>query len=265
MGITINLLSLFGFILVLGIVVDDAIVVGESIFKELEDGKAPPIAAVNGSVRVAGAVIFAVLTTIAAFAAVSFAPGTFGQVFAIISSIVIATLVFSVIESLYILPTHLAHDPLSRIAMRFKGLNSRWQSFQSHFTTRFSSAQLNLYRPAVDIALRYRYVSLAAAISVLIVVLGLVKNDLISFQFFPEVEGDYIACGISLPAGSSAAQTLEVIEQVEKAAIEIEKEIESEYGEIIVHKLSTLGSQPITALAGTAAVEALVKGVWMYR
>ncbi|HKK92140.1 MAG TPA: efflux RND transporter permease subunit, partial [Longimicrobiales bacterium] len=178
LGISINTLSLFGFILAIGIVVDDAIVVGENIYAEREKGVAPQRAAVKGALRIRGPVTFAVLTTIVAFTPLTLLPGTFGKILFDIPIIVIAVLALSLVESLFILPNHLSHLPdpdregKSSVAAFFDGLRGRVDAALK----RFIEGPLDR---ALHFAVRTPSVVIAAAVAMVILTVSLVPAGIL--------------------------------------------------------------------------------------
>ena len=227
LGVSINVMSLFGFILAVGIVVDDAIVVGENIYSERERGVPGLLAAVRGAKRITGPVIFAVLTTITAFSPLLFAPGTIGKFLGTIPIIVISVLTLSLIESLLILPHHLSHLPephtqgkagISRRVMRIhKSVDARLQAFIHgplerglRFTTR---------EPGIIIA---------GAVAMIILSVALIPAGLIRVQFFPAVEGDNVIADLEMPEGTSVERTRQVAERLRLAAERTVERLESE-------------------------------------
>ena len=185
LDISINMLSLFAFIVVLGIVVDDAIVVGESIYTRHQAGEPYLKGAVRGAHQVMVPVIFAVLTSVAAFTPLMFVPGFSGKFWRIIPLIVIPVLLFSLLESLLILPAHLSHFNLAVENPRKSWLVARWDRFQNFFSGGLESFARNTYRRSLDIALRWRYLTLSIAISTLLIVAGIVGAGWVKLVFMP--------------------------------------------------------------------------------
>ena len=237
-GVSINLISLFAFILVLGIVVDDAIVVGESIYTEQKRLANGPKGSTSGAQLVARPVVFAVLTTVAAFTPLLNVEGTTGKVMSVIPAIVIPCLLWSLVESLWILPAHLAHyTPRKR-----EGL---WGRFQTFFADGLERLILKLYKPAVEFALKWRYVSLSLGVATLMVTLSLVSGGFIRFEFFPNVESDYISVAVTMPPGTTAERTGEAMLHLERAALEVREDVEGETGmDHFSHFVSSIGEQP---------------------
>jgi len=248
--VTINLISLFAFIVVLGIVVDDAIVVGENIYREYESGKSGLEAAVEGASRVSTPVIFAILTTIAAFTPLLNVAGNTGKIMRVIPVIVIATLVFSLVESLLVLPNHLSHLKHGE-EKKVGWLRGHWRRVRLRVSDFLDWMIEHLYRPTLRFALSWRYVVVAAALALLIVVGGLVGGGWVRFTFFPPVEADNVVALLTMPQGTPAEQTTEVLARIETAARELAEEVDAEGGEpVFRHVLTSIGSQPYAAQGG---------------
>ncbi len=197
LDVSINMISLFAFILVLGILVDDAVIVGENIHAHRERGKSPMDAAVDGTREVWLPVTMTIMTTVVAFAPLLFAEGAIGQILAVIPIVVIAVLVLSLVEALLILPAHLSgaegYEP------RFY---TRIRTALADGMTRFVNGP---YRRLLTLATRFRYVTLAAGIAVLALTMGLLRGGVLPWQFFPEVESDIVTVNVEMPPGTSAS------------------------------------------------------------
>lgn len=251
-GGSINLISLFALILVLGIVVDDAIVVGESVHREQEEGEPGLVGAVRGVRDVARPVVFAVLTTVAAFLPMAFLEGFVGRIWAIIPLVVVPVLLFSLVESLLILPAHLAHTPawMERSVRHFPF--SWWRRFQDVFAKGLVGFARHVYRPFLELCLRWRYATLAAAVTALLLTVGLVAGGRIRFVFQPAVEADNVVAQLELPLGTPLERTSEVVARVEAAVEILRAEIDAmdppdEEGSKLRHVFTSLGSQPFLA------------------
>ncbi len=239
LGVTINMISLFAFILVLGIVVDDAIVVGESIFNQRRAGKGPLASAIDGVREVAVPVVFSVLTTITAFSPILFVPGVFGKLFSIIPLVVIPILLFSLFESLFILPAHLAHHEAEPEKGPIAWLN-RQQEKVSRALERWIETW---YEPRLRKIVKNRGITLSAALGTLIIALGLVGGGIIKFMFFPRIEGDVVRVSIELPFGSSLSQTRKVMDQVLSGARALTDSLErAREDDLVTGIFSELGS-----------------------
>jgi multidrug efflux pump subunit AcrB len=216
--VSINMVSLFGFIVTIGMVVDDAIIVGEHSFFKMQTGMAPQKAAIAGAREMLVPVTFAILTTLAAFSPLLFVPGVMGKIFKLFPIVVGAVLVWSLIESFFILPAHIAHmaaNPRSRLLKKFEGLHHFFGGKLDAFTER-------VYQPAVRFAVRWRYATIAMAMALLLVSAGLIAGRLVPFSFFPELESDQVTASLRLPYGSpasTAARAREVLEKSAEAAI----------------------------------------------
>ena len=196
--VSINMISTFAFIIALGIVVDDAIVVGENIYEYRQEGMNAIEAAIRGVQDIAMPVTIAVLTNVIAFLPLMFVPGVIGKIFMTIPLVVCTVFMISLIEGLFILPAHLAHSkPGSRT--RFGGyLHTKQQAF-SQFLSRSIK---NLYAPLLRACLSQRHVTIAVGLSILILTLGLVASGRMGFIFMPRIEADESQVTVTLPPGS---------------------------------------------------------------
>jgi multidrug efflux pump subunit AcrB len=198
-GVSINMISLFAFIITLGIVVDDAIVVGENVYHNQQQGMKPLHAAIEGARQVSMPVTFAILTTIAAFSPMLSVPGFMGKIFGVIPIIVIAVLVLSLVESLFILPAHLAHASKS-------DPHGFWEAIrrpQKRISLWLEWFVENTYRRYVRVAIHFRYITIAIAIATLLASVGLVAGGHVPFVFFPKIESDIVGASVRLPVGAS--------------------------------------------------------------
>ncbi|GGB12939.1 efflux RND transporter permease subunit [Agarivorans gilvus] len=236
--VTINIISLFAFIMVLGILVDDAIVTSENIYTHLKAGEKPLSAAIKGTQEVAVPVTFGVLTTVAAFLPLMMIGGVRGEIFAQIPLIVIPVLLFSLVESKLILPAHLKHiKPPSKQAGRF----TRWQN---SFANGFESAILKFYQPALKQALAHRITTAAIAVGVFIVVLSLATSGWIRFVFFPRVPSETARASLVMPAGTAFSITDNYVNRILDAALTLQQKYrDPDTGDsIILNILATSGS-----------------------
>ena len=247
--VSINMLSLFTFILVLGIVVDDAIVVGENIFLWRERGLSGIEAAVKGATQVSVPVIFAILTTIAAFSPMLSVAGNIGQIWRIIPLVTIIVLVFSLIESLAILPAHLGHiddEKLSRFRI-INVLSQRWGKFQDKIKSRLDNFINEKYKPFLAWTLNHKGTTLATSAGVFILTIGLIAGGWIKFVFFPPLEADLVNGTISYPDGSPIRMSMDGLGVIESSAQKLKKQLALEYPneDIFVNILATAGDQPV--------------------
>jgi multidrug efflux pump subunit AcrB len=211
--VSINMISLFVFILTLGIVVDDAIIVGESVYHHRGLGKSRLRAAVDGVREVVGPVTFAVLTSVIFFVPLFFIPGFMGKFFVVIPKIAILVLLFSLIESLLILPAHLAHSKPST-----KGWFGLFRRGQQAFDRGVEWVVQRLYIPSLRSALHYRFLTLSVGFAMLAVTVGVVAGGYIKVTFFPRIESDVILTPMQMTFGTPVERTREVQEQVVAAA-----------------------------------------------
>ncbi len=244
LGASISMISLFAFIIVLGIVVDDAIVTGENIYRHHEAGSDGLKAAIDGTHEVAVPVTFAVLTTVAAFAPLLFVPGRIGQIMATIPLIVIPTLLFSLVESKLILPYHLSHLP--RNTKPRTGLRGAWNRVQKGVASTLRAFVQRVYTPSLDFAIRWRYHAVAVFLFLLLGTVGLIAGGRIKFIFFPNVEADLILADVTLPNGTPFETTLDATRQLEASLATLRGELAEEGREDpILHVLSSTGDQPL--------------------
>ncbi len=241
-GVSINMISLFAFILVLGIVVDDAIVVGENVYSRMRRGEHPRDAAPRGTHEVGIVVVFGILTTAMAFTPMLGLSGVSGKIWPNIPLIVIPTLLFSLIQSKLILPSHLAClKPADQ--EKEPGPVIR---FQRKFARGLEEFVDRIYRPVLRWAINNRYVVLSAFVALLIITVGTISSGWIKFVFFPEVETDVINCKLKMAEGVSYEKTERVIHRIEEKAFLLNDEFPLSSGTpIIRHTLSSIGTRPL--------------------
>ena len=209
-GVSINMISMFGFLVVLGIVVDDAIVVGENVYEYRQQGLSPIGAAIKGARDVSRPVIFSILTTIIAFVPLLFMPGETGKFWWPLPAVVIVILAVSLLEALFILPAHLAHIS----EKKSKGWVRRLEGWQESFSKKFSYLIETYYRPFLDLCLKFRYITLSAALALLLIVGGYAYSDHMGMIMMPEVAADEIEAGVRLPVGTTQLQAAKVAEKI---------------------------------------------------
>ena len=233
--VTINMISLFGFIMVLGIVVDDAIIIGESIYTKIRADGHSIENVIKGAQKVALPATFGVLTTIAAFAPMLFVTGFAGPFFKAMSVVVIFCLFFSIIESKLILPAHLAYAKIDEINEQeifspysnipwYKRPSRLFQRANRFVQNNLHSIIENKYAPLIEKAVKNRGLTIATFLSALIIIIGILNSGITKFVLFPEVPGDYVIVELTMIDGSSAESRDEVINRIEKAALEINDE-----------------------------------------
>jgi multidrug efflux pump subunit AcrB len=226
--LSINMISLFGFIVTLGMVVDDAIVVGEAIYKQRSEGKGPLEAAIVGTREVAQPVIFAIVTTCVAFAPMLVVPGVMGKFFRVLPTLVIAVLLISLIESLLVLPAHLSHAMpwwLRTVLAPYLWL-MKWIA-KLEVPRRLEKHIQHGYIPFLRRALRWRYFTIAAGVAILILTAGVVAGR-VPFTFMPKVEGDLITAQLKMPVGTPIGVTDRITTRISAAARSVLQEVEQE-------------------------------------
>jgi multidrug efflux pump subunit AcrB len=252
--VTINMMSLFAFIMVLGLVVDDAIVVGENIFACRQQGMDRVSAAIAGVREMAMPVTLAVLTTVFAFIPLAYTAGIMGKILRVLPIVVVSVLSISLVEALLILPAHLSSgDPTRR------GLLRRFTDGINQWTDRTLRAFVSgPFARFVETAVRWRYVTLASGIMVLLATIGVVAGGYIKFVFFDAVEADNMVAMLAMPQGTPVEQTREVIERVEQAALDVIAEYDRQrpdQSSLMRHMSLTVGAQPTMGRGGPVQVD----------
>ncbi|MGB0714515.1 MAG: efflux RND transporter permease subunit [Phycisphaerae bacterium] len=217
MDTTINMISLFAFIITLGILVDDAVIIGEEVFENIRSGMTRIDAAIAGARSMAVPVCFAVATNIVAFIPLIFVPGRTGRFFAAIPLVVITVFMISLFESLFILPAHLAHA--KPVDPKGWGLLGRIAGLQRHLASLFDGFTRRVYAPLLDFTLRHRGLTVAAFLSGLIVMGAWYESGRLNFTFNPRIEGDRVDAEISVPFGAPFSETTRVANLVEEAGL----------------------------------------------
>lgn len=215
--ITLNQMSLFGFMLVLGIVVDDAIVTGENVYRHLQQSDDSLAAAIKGTQEVAAPVTFGILTTVAAFIPMTLIEGPRGILFQNIAVVIIPILLFSLIESKFVLPAHLKFIKLGKQSS--SNPFSRWQQ---SVATGFEQFILRHYQPMLERALAHRYLSLSVFVGVFILIFAIVSSGWIRFVFFPRIQSETISVSLSMPTGTPFEVTDGHIEFITQQALALQ-------------------------------------------
>ncbi|ACY17353.1 efflux RND transporter permease subunit [Haliangium ochraceum] len=216
--VSINMISMFGFLVVLGVVVDDAIVVGENVYEHRERGEGSRMdAAVRGSREVARPVVYSILTTIMAFVPLLFIPGTTGKYWWPLPAVVIAVLLVSLAEALFILPAHLGHTSRFGVSAPERWLGERQRKFAGLVQRLIE----RYYGPLLAACLRYRYVTLSAAVALLAVIGSYGYSGHMGMIMMPEVAADEIEAGVRLPVGTTPAQAAAVARQITDSTFEM--------------------------------------------
>ena len=252
-GVTLNIMSLFGFILVLGIVVDDAIVTGENVYTHLKTAKSGEQAAILGTQEVATPVTFGVLTTVAAFLPLAFIEGARGALFAQIPVVVIPVLLFSLIESKFVLPAHLKYIKLRHQ----KGEPSKLEAIQQRFADGFESAILKYYQPILNTALRHKLATVSLFVGVFFIILTMITSGWTKFIFFPRIPSETVRVNLTLPTGTPFEVTNKyVIDMSEKAQQLQDKYRDPDTGEsVILNILATTGGRGGVSNSGAVRFE----------
>jgi len=224
-GITLNMISLFAFLLVIGIVVDDAIVVGESVHFHVENGISGERGAIAGANMVVKPVYFAVITTILMFIPFLLMTGPIQAMLGQISLVVIAVLIFSLIEAFFILPAHLRH--LKPVDHEKQG---RLMRFQTKIADSLVSFAQNTFRPFVAMLIKFRYVTMSVFVGLFIMSIMLLKSGVAPSAFIPEVEGDMIAFNARFPEGTNFERIEQVRAQVDAGIKELNENTQKDFG-----------------------------------
>ena len=247
-SITLSVLSVTALILVLGIIVDDAVVVGERVFDQERQGNDPLTAAVEGTAEVAVPVIFGVLTTMAAFMPLMFIQGAVGQAFAAIGYVAIICLAFSVLESQLILPAHLAHRRRVISAPPRRSLASVWQSIQEPVSRGLEQFAQQVFGRVLERVLEWRYVTLTIGAGILAIIMGAILGGRLQVQFMPSVEGDAIVAQLEMPEGSHVDDTARAARRIEAAAEQLKVELDKAHPDLpssLVQHVFTSVGQPL--------------------
>lgn len=239
-SMTINMLTLFAFILVLGIVVDDAIVIGESAYTEVERHGHSVENVIRGAQKVAMPATFGVLTTIAAFIPMLMVSGPMGIIWKSIGMVVILCLAFSLVESKFILPAHLAH-------MKFKKPGAPRGFFgrlKANFNDRVQHFIHHSYRNFLERCIKQRYNVVAAFIGVLVLSIALVASGKVRWVFFPDIPSDFIQVQLEMDEGSSEDNTLKVVQSIEEALYKMNDKMEQDNGyQVVKHSFINMSSR----------------------
>jgi len=225
--VTVNMLSLFGFILVLGIVVDDAIVIGESAYTNMRAKGHSTDVIVEGVMKVAVPATFGVLTTIAAFVPILMVTGVTGQFFEAVGWVVVLCLVFSLVESKLILPAHLVHMKVKHYEKETHNVLIRFQRFFSEGLHHFVD---DFYAPLLEKAMNRRYLTLSIFISALILSVGLLLGGLLRFVFFPDIAADFLRVSIEMNEGTPPASTHRALRRVQEGLWEVDYKLSEDEG-----------------------------------
>lgn len=222
LGITINVISLFGMIIVIGILVDDGIVIGENIYSQYEKGVASIPAASNGTMQVLPAVFSAILTTIIAFSSFLFIDGRLGDIFSEMAIVVIFSLIFSLVEGAFILPTHVAHSKALQENREPNRLQRGLEKMMAWLRDR-------LYAPVLRFAMNYKFLTSALCLGLLLITFGAFSGGVIGSTFFPNIERDDINVTLQMPAGTREELTMNWLNHIQEAAWRTNDKLSKEY------------------------------------
>jgi len=232
--VTINVLSLFGMIIVIGILVDDGIVIAENIYQHYEDGKDPIEAAIDGTMEVIPPILSAIITTILAFSTFLFLDGRIGEFFSEVSVIVILTLLVSLVEALIILPAHLAHSKAlqPRSDVPKKGLARAFQKMR--IVNEYGDKAMNwmrdkAYAPALRFTLKNQFLTFSFFVATLLLTLGSVGGGIIGVTLFPQISSDEVSITLEMPNGTAESITDSIISSIQDKAQIVNKELTQEY------------------------------------
>ncbi|MCH2033611.1 MAG: efflux RND transporter permease subunit [Tenacibaculum sp.] len=222
-NITINVLSLFGMIIVIGILVDDGIVISENIYHHFEKGKNPIRAAIDGTMEVVPPIISAITTTVLAFSVFFFLDGNIGEFFGEVATVVALTLILSLVEALIILPAHVAHSKsLDR--------NQKLYKFNKYAEDVMDFMRDKIYAPALKFVLEFKFFGLVIPVALLMITMGAFQGGIIKGTFFPSIASDRVSVNLTMPQGTSEKITDSIISVVEDKVWEVEKEFTKKYG-----------------------------------
>lgn len=233
--VTINVLSLFGMIIVIGILVDDGIVIAENIYQHFEKGKTPIQAAIDGTMEVIPPVVSAIITTLLAFSLFLFLDSRIGEFFGEVSVIVILTLVVSLVEALIILPAHLAHSKALRKPVEEENPSKMKQFFTKMRVVNKAGDRFmmylrdKLYSPTLDFVLKFKMLSLGIFIALLILTFGAIGGGIIGVTLFPSIASDRISIELDMPNGTNEKITDSIISMIEQKSYVVNKELTDEY------------------------------------
>lgn len=226
LGVSINILSLFGMILVVGILVDDGIVISENIYRHYEMGKSRMQAAIDGTMEVLPAVTGAITTTVIAFGSFLFIAGTSGQFFGEMAIVVILTLIFSLVEGAFVLPAHVAHSkalapPEEKAKAAKNAITKGFERVQNFFWDAMDWMKNTLYAPVLRFFMKHTVLGLFIPIGILMICFSMIPGGYVGTAFFPNIEGDFITASLKFPAGTPEHVTLKGLDQMEAAVMRV--------------------------------------------
>ncbi|WP_455170146.1 efflux RND transporter permease subunit [Aegicerativicinus sediminis] len=230
--ITINIISLFGMIIVIGILVDDGIVISENIYQHFESGKPRLEAAIDGTMEVVPPIISAILTTVIAFSTFLFLDGRVGELFSEVAVVVILTLSISLVEALIILPAHVAHSKaLTRETAEQKankkGIDKffiKLRKFNEFGDRVMAYMRDKMYSPVLNFSLKYRFITFSILIALMVLTIGAFMGGIIKGSFFPNVDSDSVSIDLLMPEGTNPKITDSIITMIERVSWEVNEE-----------------------------------------
>ncbi len=247
LGYSINMISLFAMITVLGIIVDDAIVVGEAIYVARKNGAPPLRAAVDGTMEVGMPVIAAVITTIVAFMPMLYTGGLLGKMIVVLPVVVIAALLISLVECLAMLPAHLSHLPDPKRERAPKTTWSKATNLHKRTNEGLEWFAEHAYGPFLRWALRWRWASIALAFFFAMASWGLVQGGFVDFIFFPKLDGDRIIGDVTFPEGTPLHVVEAAVEKIGQGFMRVAQSEETASGDPLVENVYTLAGAAINS------------------
>ncbi len=238
-GVTINMISLFGMILVIGILVDDGIVIGENIFTHFEKGKSPRRAAVDGTMEVMPAVVTSVTTTMVAFSPLLFLTGRMEMLYDM-AFIVVVSLGFSLVEAFLVLPSHLASTSVLR-----RRDNKKESTIRKKLEGLIHFMRDKLYSTVLKEIIRWRWIVVTVPIALVFITMGMVQGTIIKTTFFPAIAFDFFAVDVAFTPGAGEKQTMKYLDLFDQKILEVDKELQEEFSDtnkFITYTFKSMGS-----------------------
>lgn len=243
-GGTLNMVSVFAFIMILGIVADDAIVVGEAIAWHRKAGANPLDAAIRGFSEVGKPVTAGILTTILAFSPLLFLTGMMGKFISILPIVVIACLAVSLFESFVLLPAHLSHSPSDHVSQKRLPWFLRWLTIiPEKMSTLLQRVANEIYQPILRKTLHWRYIFLSLTVAVLMVSIGMIQGGFVKFEMMTQRDGYFLTGSVEFPEGTALSVTDKAVREMEAAFIRVSERLETKSGDPMINNLLTLSGQ----------------------
>ena len=243
--ITLNMITMFGMVMVLGIVVDNSIVIGEAIYTARKRGLPPIKAAVEGVAEVGLPIIASTTTNMVSFIPLFFIPGFVGRLAGTLPVVTIAAFIFSLIECLFLFPAHLNHLPDMNVSDKSKNIVSRiglaFHRYTNHGLEVFIEKR---YEPFVWWTLRWRYVTASISIATLLACWGLFAGGFVKVEVFPKIDGNSMAASVEFPSGTTMAVTTATVVRIEEAARRLAKLYPVAVEEPLLHNVFSHGRPP---------------------